>query len=78
MGLRVAILLGQSEVDDIDLVATLANTHQEIVRLDVSMDEGFGMDVFDAGDELIRKEQDSLQGKFAVAKVEKVLQTWAK
>ena len=48
--LRVTVFLGQSEVDDIDLVATLPDTHQEVVGLDVTMDKGLGMNIFDAGD----------------------------
>lgn len=39
VGLGVSVLLSQAEIDDIDLVASLANTHQEIVWLDVSVNE---------------------------------------
>ena len=53
VGLRVAVLLCQSEVDDIDLISTLPYPHQEVVRLDITMNEGFGMNVLDTGDELI-------------------------
>lgn len=38
------------------------------------MDEGLGVDIFDTGDELICQEKHSLQGEFAVAEVEEVLQ----
>jgi hypothetical protein len=48
VGLRVPILLRETKVNDIDLVATLADSHQEIVRLDVTVDEVAGMDVLDA------------------------------
>ena len=48
-GLRITELLCEAEVDDINLVATLASSHEEIVRLDITMDEVAGMDVFDAG-----------------------------
>lgn len=47
--LRVTVFLCQSEVDDIDLIPTLANPHQEVVRLDITMDERFGVDVLDTG-----------------------------
>ena len=47
VSLRVAVFLCQSEVDDIDLISTLSNPHQEVVRLDITMDEGFGVDVLD-------------------------------
>lgn len=49
VSLRVAVFLCQSEVDDIDLISTLANPHQEVVRLDITMDERFGVDVLDTG-----------------------------
>ena len=74
VSLGVTVLLGQSEVDDINLVASLANTHQEVVRLDITVDERFGVDVLDAGDKLICEEQDSLEGELAIAEVEKILQ----
>jgi hypothetical protein len=73
VSLRVTVLLGQTEIDDVDLVSTLADAHQEVVRLDVAVDERLGMDVLNAGDELISKEQDRLEGEFAVAEVEQVL-----
>lgn len=53
VGLWVSVFLGQTKVDDIDLISSLANAHQEVVRFDVSMDEGFGMNVFNARDELV-------------------------
>jgi len=73
VSLGIAVLLGQTKVDDIDLVAALANAHKEVVGLDIAVDEGLGVDVLDAGDELVGKEQDSLQGELAVAEVEEVL-----
>lgn len=75
MRLGVTILLGQPKVDDVDLISTLSDAHQEIVRLDVTMNERLGMDVLDAGNQLIGQQQHRLQGEFAVAKVEKILQT---
>ena len=44
---RVSILLGQTEIDHIDLIASLTNAHEEVVWLDVSVDEGLCVDVFD-------------------------------
>ena len=78
MSLWVAIFLGETEVDDIDLVTTLADAHQEVVRLDVPVDEGLGVDVLDTRDKLIGQEEDGLQGKLPVAEVEEVLQTRTK
>lgn len=77
VGLRVAVLLGQTEIDHIDLVTTLANTHEEVVRLDVAVDEGLGVDVLNAGDELVGEQEDGLEGELAVAEVEEVLERWA-
>jgi len=75
---RVTVFLGQTKVNNVDLIATLANSHQEIVGLDVTMNEGLGMDILDAGDQLIREKQNCLQGELPVAEVEKVLQARSK
>jgi hypothetical protein len=75
VSLGIAVLLGQAEVDNVNLVSTLADTHEEVVRLDITMDKGLGMDVFDAGDQLIRQQKDGLQGELPVAEVEEILQT---
>lgn len=48
--LGVPELLGETEVDDVDLVATLPDAHQEVVGLDVTVDEVARVDVLDAGD----------------------------
>jgi hypothetical protein len=78
MGLGVTVFLGQTEINNIDLVTTLANAHEEVIRLDVTVDERLGMDVLNAGDQLVSKEKYGLQGEFAVAEVEEILQTGAK
>ena len=75
--LRVPILLGQTKVDNIHLIPSLANAHQEVVRLDITMDEGLGVDVFDAGDELVGEQQHGLERELAVAEVEEVFERWA-
>jgi hypothetical protein len=75
MGLGVTVFLCKTEINDINLVSTLSNAHQEVIGLDITMDEGLGVDVFDAGDELIGEKEDGLQRKLAVTEVEKILQT---
>jgi hypothetical protein len=72
--LRIAVLLGQTEIDNVDLVAALANAHEEVVGLDVTVDERLGVDVLDAGDELVGEQQDGLQRELAVAEVEEIFQ----
>jgi hypothetical protein len=42
------------------------------------VNEGFGVDVLDTGDELIGQQKDGLQGEFAVAEVEEILETGTK
>lgn len=37
--LRVAVLLGEPKIDDVNLVGALAQAHEEVVRFDVAMDE---------------------------------------
>ena len=48
VGLGIAVLLGQTEIDNVDLVAALANAHEEVVRLDVTVNEVAGVNIFDA------------------------------
>jgi len=47
-GFGVAEALGQTEVDDIYIVLLLADTDQEVVRFDVSVQEMTGVDELDA------------------------------
>jgi hypothetical protein len=75
MGLGVTVFLGQTEIDDIDLVAALADAHEEVIRLDVTVNEGLGVDVLDTGDELIGQQKNGLQGELSVTEVEEILQT---
>jgi len=77
VGLGVTVFLGQTEIDDIDLVAALADAHEEVIRFDITVDEGLGVDVLDAGDELIGQQKNGLQGELAVAEVEEILQAGA-
>ena len=71
------VLLGKSEIHDVEFVAAFATAHQEVVGLDVAVEEVSGMDVLYSGKHLVHEEQDSLQGELAVAEVEEVFQTGA-
>jgi hypothetical protein len=75
VGLGVTVLLGQTEINDIDLVAPLTNTHEEVVWLDITVDKALGVDILDAGNQLVGQEKDGLQGELPVAEVEEILQT---
>jgi hypothetical protein len=74
VGLGVSVLLGQSKVDHVDLVASLANAHEEVVRLDISVDEVSGVDVLDSRDQLVGEKENSLEAELSVAEVEQVFE----
>lgn len=73
MSLGVSVLLGQTEIDHIDLIASFANTHEEIVGLDISVNKVSRVNVLDSRDELIGEEKDSLEGELSVTEVEQIL-----
>ena len=78
VSLRVAELLGKTEIDDVNLIATLSDAHKEIIGFDITVNEVARMDVFNARDKLICEQKNGLQAEFAVTKVEKVFQRRAK
>jgi hypothetical protein len=78
MSIGVTVLLGQAEIDNIDLVTTLSNTHEEVVGLDITVDKALGVDVLNSRNKLVGKEKHGLQGELSVAEVEQILQTGSK
>jgi hypothetical protein len=50
MGFRVPEFLRETEIDDVDLITTFADSHEEVVGLDVPVNEVSRMDVLDTGD----------------------------
>jgi hypothetical protein len=78
MRLRVTVFLREAEIDDVYLITALSNTHQEVVRFDVTMDKVARVDILDPRDELISEEQNGLEGELAVAEVEEIFETGAK
>lgn len=40
---RVSVLLGQTKIDDEQLVAVTANSHQKVIRLNVTVNEVFDL-----------------------------------
>jgi hypothetical protein len=50
MGLQVPELLRETKIDDIDLVATLTDPHEEVVGHDIPVDEVLRVDVLNVGD----------------------------
>ncbi len=55
----VTVFLCEAKVDDVDQIALLAEPHQEVVRLHVSVDEVLGVDVFNPAD-LERREREQV------------------
>ena len=75
VSLWVTVFLSQAKVNNIDLISTLPNTHEKVVRLDITVDEGFGVDVFNTRNKLVSQEQHRLQRELPVAEIEQILQT---
>ena len=50
MGFRVPERLRETEIDDVDLITTFSDSHEEVVGLDVPANEVSRMDVLDTGD----------------------------
>jgi hypothetical protein len=47
MRLGVTVFLCETKVDHVDLVTAFSDAHQEVVRFNVAVDKGLGMDIFD-------------------------------
>ena len=64
----VLVALGETKVDDIDLVAgRLSCANQEIVRFDVAMDDSLGVNLLEVVHELDGHEQHGLDIELALA-----------
>ena len=72
-----AVLGGNAHIGNVDLVPTPADTHHDVVWLDVSMNEALGMEVLEAAKELVGEHQDCLEGESVPAKAEEVVQSGA-
>ena len=59
--------LGEAKVNQMHIVASWANTNQEIVWLDITMNEATLVDKLNSLDQLISKEQHSFKRKLLTA-----------
>jgi len=50
VGFGIPEFLGQTEIDDINLITTLSDAHEEIIRFDVAVNKVSRVDVFDSRD----------------------------
>ena len=67
--LRVTEPLGQTEINNVYVVLLLANSNEEVVRLDITMEEVPRMDELDSLEHLIGQHKHCFQGEFAFAVV---------
>ena len=65
----------KSSSEDNSLKYLLSQTHEEVVRLHVSVDEILAMNELNPTDELSREQEDCLEAELPVAEVEEVLET---
>ena len=66
------VLLGQSEINHEYFAAVLMRPNQEILRLDIPMNELFGMDILQPCDDLLANKNDGLQIELSVAFLEEI------
>lgn len=74
----ISVLFGKAKVNDIDLVSTLAQTHEKIVWFYISMDKVFGVNVFDSRDELVGEQENGLEGKLSSTEIKQVFEAGPK
>lgn len=70
----VAKLLGQSVIDEEQLVTMSSDPHEEVVRLDIPMDEVLVVDKFNATNHLVGQHEHRFHSESSGAKVEEVFE----
>ena len=73
--LGITAFRSKAQIRHIYLISMLPYTHQEVHRLDISMDDALRMDSSETTNELVSEHQYCFEGELAAAKVEKVFQT---
>jgi len=74
LSISLDVSFGQSEVDDEHFVTGLVDSHTEVVRFDVSVEEMSVVDVLYPVDHLVNNHQNCLEGKFSEGVLEQRLQ----
>lgn len=49
----ISVFLCKAKVDHVYHISELVGSHQEVLWLDIAMDEGLGVEIIDARDQLI-------------------------
>ena len=70
---RVSEPLSEAEIDYIDVVLLLADSNEEVIGLDVSVQEVARVDELDSLQHLVSQHKDCLEGELTLAVVEQVL-----
>lgn len=73
--LQITAFRGEAQIGDIHLVPIPARTHQEILRLHVTVDDILRVNIFQPMKKLVGKHQYRLKRELATTKIEKILQT---
>lgn len=55
-------------------ITVAADAHEKVIGLDVAMNEGLAVDIFDSADHLVRQHQDRFDREAARTEVEQVLE----
>ena len=78
LSLRILVALSQTEINDVDVVASGVCTDQEVIRFNVSMNYSFLMNLFNSFDHLLCNQATSFKVEFPFALHKEVLKTWPK
>lgn len=70
--------LGQSVINEEKFVTVPADSHEEVIWFNVSVNEVLVMDEFNAANHLVGQHEHRFHGESSGAKVEQVLERWAK
>ena len=73
----IAVLFGQAKINDMNDTLPFAESNQKIVGFDISMNERFGMDVFESAQQLIGQHEDGFQLKAPSTIIKQVFQAWS-
>lgn len=72
--LGVLIALGETEIDDVDIVfCALVAANEEVIRLDISVDYSLVMHFLNTGNHLMTNMAHSFEVKLSSALLEKIL-----
>ena len=72
--LRRTAFYCETQIGHIDDVSLSTNTHQAVLRLDISVNDPTGMDILEKTDELVGEHQDGFEREFTATETEIIFQ----